>query len=166
MLDLPALLDIAPQNLNIHTALLKAHAVLSVHNKCAVSISGGSDSDLVLDLLELIKPDSCELRYVFFDTGLEYRATHRHLDYLEQQYNVSIDRRKPRKTIPIACREYGVPFISKDISEMMGRLQSHDFDWRDSPENSTPDKYGRCKSALDWYFNRRPPSANGNQDTI
>jgi 3'-phosphoadenosine 5'-phosphosulfate sulfotransferase (PAPS reductase)/FAD synthetase len=44
---------------------------------------------------------------------------------------------------------------------MLGRLQSHGFDWRDTPENATPEKYGRCKSALDWYFNRRPPSKSG-----
>jgi 3'-phosphoadenosine 5'-phosphosulfate sulfotransferase (PAPS reductase)/FAD synthetase len=99
--------------------------------------------------------------YVFFDTGLEYESTKRHLGDLERKYGISIDRRKPRKTIPTACREYGVPFISKDVSEMLNRLQKHDFDWNDTVENATFEKYGRCKSALDWYFNRRPLAESG-----
>jgi 3'-phosphoadenosine 5'-phosphosulfate sulfotransferase (PAPS reductase)/FAD synthetase len=40
---------------------------------------------------------------------------------------------------------------------MMYRLQKHGFDWHDTAENATAEKYGRCKSALDWYFSRRPP---------
>jgi 3'-phosphoadenosine 5'-phosphosulfate sulfotransferase (PAPS reductase)/FAD synthetase len=135
--------------------------VLSKHARVAVSVSGGSDSDTVMDLLELVKPDTCELRYVFFDTGLDYNATLRHLDALEYKYGVTIERRSPRKTLPLIAREHGVPFISKEVSEILGRLQAHGFDWRDSPENATEEKYGRCKSALDWYFCRRPLSANG-----
>jgi 3'-phosphoadenosine 5'-phosphosulfate sulfotransferase (PAPS reductase)/FAD synthetase len=161
MPDFVTLLDSAPQNLHIYETLLKARSVLSRHTKCAASISGGSDSDIILNLLELVKPDSCELRYVFFDTGLEYFAAKRHLAELERTYGVTIERRRPRKTIPTACREYGVPFISKDVSEMLHRLQKHGFDWNDSPENATEEKYGRCKSALDWYFCRRPLSRSG-----
>jgi hypothetical protein len=80
---------------------------------------------------------------------------------IEQKYGVKIQRRKPRKTIPAACREHGIPFISKDVSDSLSRLQRHGFDWNDLPENATPEKYGRCKSALDWYFCRRPPATNG-----
>jgi hypothetical protein len=161
MVDLNELIDSAPQNYSIVTTLLKARLVLSRHNKIAVSTSGGSDSQIIMDLVELVKPSYCEVRYVFFDTGLEFFATLRHLDYLEQKYGVEIDRRKPRKTIPVVCREHGVPFISKDVSEFLNRLQSHGFDWNDTLENSTFEKYGRCKSALDWYFNCRPLSKNG-----
>ena len=161
MVDMNALLDSAPRNMHIYDTLLKAPSVLGRHLKCAVSVSGGSDSDIVMDLIELVKPDFCELVYVFFDTGLEYAATKRHLDELEQKYSVTIIRRRPRKTIPVVCREYGVPFISKDVSEMMQRLQTHDFDWNDLPENATEERYGRCKSALDWYFSRRPLSSTG-----
>jgi 3'-phosphoadenosine 5'-phosphosulfate sulfotransferase (PAPS reductase)/FAD synthetase len=161
MVELNALVDSAPQNYNIVDTLLKAHSVLRRHRKIAVSTSGGSDSCIITDLVELVKPYDCEVRYVFFNGGLEYNATLRHLDYLEQRYGITIDRRKPRKTIPIACREHGVPFISKDISQMLNLLQKHGFDWNDSPETATVEKYGRCKSALDWYFNVRPPSING-----
>jgi len=44
---------------------------------------------------------------------------------------------------------------------MLSRLQKHGFDWGDFPEEATTEKYGRCKSALDWYFNRRTPSLSG-----
>ena len=161
MVDLNALIDSAPQNYNIVMTLLKAHSVLSRHKKVAISTSGGSDSQIIMDLLELVKPDYCEYRYVFFDTKFEYEATYRHLDELERNYGIAIDRRQPRKSIPVACRDHGIPFISKDISEMMNRLQSHNFDWNDTQENATFEKYGRCKSALDWYFNVRPPSISG-----
>ena len=161
MFDMNALLDAAPQRATIGTSMMKARHLLEIHRKCAASISGGSDSDIVLDLLEMVKPDWCEVVYIFFDTGLEFAATKRHLDYLEQKYSVKIERIKPRKTIPTACREYGVPFISKDVSEMMNRLQRHGFDWNELPEYATVEKYGRCKSALDWYFCTRPLSNSG-----
>ena len=155
------LINSAPPNLNIVNSLLKARSVFGRHNKIAVSVSGGSDSDSILDLIELVKPEGCEIAYVFFDTGMEYNATIRQLDYLETKYNVKIERRRAKTTVAAACRLYGVPFISKDVSDVIGRLQAHDFDWNDSPETATPEKYGRCKSALDWYFDRRAGSASG-----
>jgi 3'-phosphoadenosine 5'-phosphosulfate sulfotransferase (PAPS reductase)/FAD synthetase len=161
MTDYNALLDSAPPNKHIVDSMLRARAVLDRHLRSVVSVSGGSDSDIVMDLLEMAKPESCEIVYAFFDTGLEYMATKRHLDELERKYGVTIERRRPRKPIPAACREYGIPFICKDVSEMLNRLQRHGFDWSDAPDNATEEKYGRCKSALDWYFCRRPPSASG-----
>jgi 3'-phosphoadenosine 5'-phosphosulfate sulfotransferase (PAPS reductase)/FAD synthetase len=151
----------APPRLAIVDALLKARAVLGAHRRIMVSVSGGSDSDIMLDITELARRDGDKVSYVFFDTGLEYAATKRHLNDLESKYGVTIERRTPKKTIPAACREYGIPFISKDVSDMLGRLQAHNFDWNDVPEEATPEKYGRCKSSLDWYFNRRTPGKSG-----
>jgi len=152
-----------PMNYNIFKYLMVTRNKLRQHKRVAVSYSSGSDSDIMLDLIELVKPpDECgEIRYIFFDTGLEYYATLRHIAETEQKYGVTIERIKPKKSIPAACREYGVPFISKDVSEILNRLQKHGFNWHDSPGNATAEKYGRCKSALDWYFSRRLPSANG-----
>jgi 3'-phosphoadenosine 5'-phosphosulfate sulfotransferase (PAPS reductase)/FAD synthetase len=161
MNDFNVLLESAPQNLSIVDTLLKARAVLGRHRRTAVSVSGGSDSDIMLDIIEQVRPESTEIAYIFFDTGLEYAATKRHLDETEQKYGLTIERRKPRKPIPTACREYGVPFICKDVSEMLNRLQKHRFDWNDTPEESTIEKYGRCASALDWYFDRRSLSVSG-----
>jgi 3'-phosphoadenosine 5'-phosphosulfate sulfotransferase (PAPS reductase)/FAD synthetase len=160
-LDFNELLDNAPKSLGIFDSLLKARSVLGRHRKVAVSVSGGSDSDIVMDLLELVRPENRELAYVFFDTGMEFAVTKRHLGELEGKYGVSIERRRAKVTVAAACARHGIPFIGKDASEMLCRLQSHGFDWRDGAENATPEKYGRCKSALDWFFDRRPPSASG-----
>jgi len=152
-----------PKNHNIQKYMMVTRNKLREYGRIAVSVSGGSDSDHMIDMIELVKPyeDCGEIRYVFYDTGLEFDSTLRHLSYVEQKYGITIERIKPKKSIPVACREHGVPFISKDVSEMIYRLQRHGFDWLDLPENATTEKYGRCKSALDWYFCRRPPSASG-----
>ena len=151
-----------PKSNNIFKYLMVTRNKLREHRRIAVSVSGGSDSDQIIDLIELVKPEDCGIiRYTFFDTGLEYEATHRHLNYLEQKYGITIERIRPKKTIPVACREYGIPFISKDVSSALSRLQRHGFDWQDTSENATTEKYGRCKSALDWYFCRRKPSQSG-----
>ena len=152
-----------PMNHNIQKYMMVTRNKLREYGKIAVSYSGGSDGDIMLDIIELVKPyeDCGEIRYTFFDTGLEFDATLRHISEVEQKYGIVVERIKPKKSIPTACREHGIPFISKDISEMLNRLQKHGFDWHDTPENATTDKYGRCKSALDWYFSLRPPAASG-----
>jgi len=154
-----------PLNHNIFKYLMVTRNKLREHKRIAVSYSSGSDSDIMLDMIELVKPkpsDGCgEIRYVFFDTGLEYDASLRHISEVERKYGVTIERIKPKKSIPTACREHGIPFICKDASEMISRLQRHGFDWSDTAENATTEKYGRCKTALDWYFSRRSPSFSG-----
>ena len=153
-----------PMNNNIPKYMMVTRNKLREYGRIAISYSGGSDSDIMLDMIELVKPyeDCGEIRYTFFDTGLEFDATHRHIAEVEQKWSVTIERIKAKKTIPTACREHGIPFISKDVSEWLNRLQRYGFDWHDTPENATVEKYGRCKSALDWYFSRRPPSGSGN----
>ena len=153
----------APKNLNIQKYLMVTRNKLQEYSRIACSYSGGSDSDIMLDMIELVKPyeDCGEIRYTFFDTGLEFDATLRHINEMELKYGITIERIRPKKSIPTACREHGIPFISKDVSEMISRLQNHSFDWHDSSEAATTEKYGRCKSALDWYFSRRLPSISG-----
>ena len=152
-----------PANHNIFKYLMVTRNKLKEHKKIAISVSGGSDSDCIVDMVELVKPpgECGEIRYIYFDVGLEYDATLRHIAETERKYDITIERIKPKKSIPAACREHGIPFICKDVSTMLYRLQKHGFDWHDLPENATTEKYGRCKSALDWYFSRRSPSASG-----
>ena len=64
----------------------------SEHGKIMVSISGGSDSDIMMDMFEKLGYDEGEVVYVWFDTGLEYEATKRHLVFLEEKYGVKIKR--------------------------------------------------------------------------
>src|SRR5215470_7481947 len=83
-----------PQNHNIFKYLMVTRNKLRQYKRIAVSVSGGSDSDIIIDMIELVKPDSdCgEIRYIFFDTGLEYDATLRHIAETEQKYGIVIER--------------------------------------------------------------------------
>lgn len=58
------------------------------YEKVMVSVSGGSDSDILLDLCAKLD-ESKKCTYVFFDTGLEYQATKEHLKYLEDKYGIT-----------------------------------------------------------------------------
>ena len=55
-----------------------------------------SDSDIVLDLCEQFD-ESKKITYVYFDTGLEFEATKRHLNYLEEDFSNSGNVEKSRK---------------------------------------------------------------------
>ena len=44
------------------------------YNNIVVSVSGGSDSDIMVDMFTKCDPDK-KVKYVFFDTGLEFQAT-------------------------------------------------------------------------------------------
>ena len=123
------------------------------HDIIKVSISGGSDSDVVLDLIEKVKGDK-EVHYVWFDTGLEYQATKDHLDYLESKYAINIERERAVKPIPVSCKEYGQPFLSKYVSEQIGRLQSYNFKWEDKPYEKLVKEYPKCVSAIKWWCNQ------------
>lgn len=140
-------------NETVFNAILKSQAVLTHHKRVVASISGGSDSDIVLDMLERTKNENNIIEYVWFDTGVEYQATKDHLIYLEKRYGVEIKRLKAQKTIPTCCREYGQPFLSKYVSEMIERLQKHDFNWEDEPYEVLEKRYANCKTALRWWCN-------------
>ena len=116
------------------------------------SVSGGSDSDIVVDLICKYGFGK-DVDFVFFDTGLEYKATKEHLDDLEEKYGISIRRLKAIKSIPYCCKEYGVPFISKHVSNMLSRLQKHNFQFEDEDFDTLYKKYPNCKSALRWWCN-------------
>ena len=96
----------------------------------SVSISGGADSDLILDMVAKIRPDA---KFVWFNTGMEYEATKRHLKYLEERYGITIERVRASVPVPLATRRLGYPFLAKMVSENIGRLQRSGFDWSDRP---------------------------------
>lgn len=117
------------------------------------SISGGSDSDIMLDIVYRCDKNN-KVDYVWFDTGLEYQATKDHLQYLENKYNITIIKKRPKVPIPKSCKEYGQPFTSKHpVSEYMSRLQKHDFKWEDKPFEELYKEYPKCKAALQWWCN-------------
>lgn len=126
----------------------------AMYKRIVCSISGGSDSDDMLDICYRCDKDN-KIDYVWFDTGLEYQATKDHLKYLEEKYGIKIKPYKAIKPIPITCKEYGQPFISKQVSEFMYRLQRHDFKWEDEDYDTLIKKYPKCQSALEWWCNTK-----------
>lgn len=149
-------------NYTIITSQRKAERILMRSATPLCSISGGSDSDIMLDLIHKADPHH-KTTYYWIDTGLEYQATKDHLDYLEEKYHIDIKLIKPEKSIPTCVREYGVPFISKYVSEMIGRLQLHNFQWKDEPLEVLLERYPRCKTALQWWCNAYYTDKNGVQ---
>lgn len=125
-----------------------------VYERIMVSVSGGSDSDILIDMIERMGYEKGTVVYVFFNTGIEYQATKDHLDYLEERYGIKIERIPAKMPTTVACKKYGVPFLSKMISENIHRLQLHNFKWEDKPFEELLKEYPNCKSALKWYCNR------------
>ena len=135
------------------------------HKKIMVGISGGSDSDIMLDAISKIDVEK-KVTYVFFNTGLETDATKRHLKYLEDKYGIKIEDVKPIMPIPICCKKYGVPFWSKQVSENIYRLQRHGFKWEDRPYEELILEYPRCESALKWWCNKYPKRKSGGESSF
>ena len=81
----------------IADSIVITHAKLKQYDKILCSISGGSDSDILIDLCEKFD-EANKITYAFFDTGLEFRATKEHLQYLEQKYDIHIEQIKAIKS--------------------------------------------------------------------
>lgn len=99
---------------------------LTQHPKAICSYSGGADSDILIDLIErtrtmfnqvvgreALKP----VKYVFFNTGLEMKATKDHVKATAEKYGVEIEECRPKINIVKSTREHGIPFVSKIMSQ-------------------------------------------------
>lgn len=152
--SLEELLKDCPKNQTIGDNLVRAWAKINspLYKKIVCSISGGSDSDIMLDIIWRCDKDN-KVDYVWFDTGLEYQATKDHLKYLENKYGIDIISHRPTKSIPMACKECGQPFISKYVSRMIYLLQGHNFTWEDRDFEELYKKYPKNKIALNWWTN-------------
>lgn len=152
--DLFELLKDCPKNKTIVDNLVIAWNKINslLYQKPVCSVSGGSDSDVMLDICTKVDSDK-KIEYVWFDTGLEYQATKDHLLYLEKTYGITITKYRAIKPIPIVCNEYGQPFLSKYVSEMISRLQRHNFKWEDKSFDELYREYPKCKVALQWWCN-------------
>ena len=153
MHDLAKLIKQAPNNEAIKKSITTAFEKINDYEKILCSVSGGSDSDIIVDLCQKVE-NKGNIEYAFFDTGLEFTATKEHLKYLEEKYGIEIKRIRAIKPIPVCCKEYGQPFLSKQVSEWIGRLQRHNFQWEDSDDlEELLKKYPHCKAALRWWCN-------------
>lgn len=105
---------------------------LKQHPNAICSYSGGADSDILIDLIERTRKmfnDACgrevlkPVKYVFFNTGLEMKATKDHVKATAEKYGVEIEECRPKINIVKAVREHGIPFMSKRFSQELGEWQ-------------------------------------------
>lgn len=91
---------------------------LREHPNAICSYSGGSDSDIMIHLIEQTRliHKLPPVKYVFFNTGLEMQATKDHVKATAAKYGVEIEEVRPKVNIVTAVRTYGVPFVSKIMS--------------------------------------------------
>lgn len=95
------------------------------HPDAICSYSGGSDSDIMLHLIEQVRKTFGlpPVQYCFFNTGLEMEAIKRHVREVSELYGVTITQYRPKKNIVMATREYGQPFVSKIVSAGLEGVQ-------------------------------------------
>ena len=94
---------------------------LRQHPNSICSYSGGADSDILIDLIERTRKMFGEgylppVKYVFFNTGLEMKATKDHVKATAEKYGVEIEECRPKINIVKSTREHGIPFVSKIMS--------------------------------------------------
>lgn len=79
----------------------------------------------MLDLIERTRAifELPPIKYVFFNTGLEMKATRDHVKYVAEKYGVEIEERRPEINIVRATRKYGIPFVSKIMSGGLSEWQ-------------------------------------------
>lgn len=91
------LLNKAPENKAIFESIIIANSKIKnpCYKRIVCSISGGADSDIILDLISKLDTEK-KVEYIFFNTGIEYQATKDHLKYLEERYGVRIEEIKAK----------------------------------------------------------------------
>lgn len=116
--DRPAYADYdPPKKFDTIQSLVAKH--LKAHPNAICSYSGGSDSDILLDLIERTRkifPFLPPVKYAFFNTGLEMQATKDHVRAQAEKYGVEITEYRPKVNIVLSTRKHGVPFVSKIMS--------------------------------------------------
>lgn len=122
--DRPAYADFAaPQKFEAIKSIIARRLI--EHPNAICSYSGGSDSDIMLHLIETVRGlfNLPPVHYCFFNTGLEMEAIKRHVKDAEKLYGVTITEHRPPKNIVRATREHGLPFISKIVSAGLDTVQ-------------------------------------------
>ena len=99
------------------------------HPNAVCSYSGGSDSDIMLDLIERVRKiyELPPIHYFFINTGLEMEATKRHVKETAEKYNITIETIRPKRNIVLAVRDNGQPFYSKIFSQQLGGRSKRTF---------------------------------------
>lgn len=136
---------------------------LTEYPNAICSYSGGSDSDIMLHLIEAVRKtyDLPPVQYCFFNTGLEMDAIKRHVRAMAEQYGVAISEHRPKKGIVQSTREHGIPFVSKIMSAGLDGVQKKNIPLSIAEEYaSTEDKaakradlrerYPKCETTINF----------------
>lgn len=160
--DRPAYADFDPpaKFLAIESIIAKR---LKEHPNAICSYSGGSDSDMLIDLIERVRGmhKLPPVKYAFFNTGLEMKATKDHVKATAKKYGVEIETFRPKVSIVQASRKYGIPFVSKIMSAGLNQWQKKKVPLSVADEyNKADDKaakraelrerYPNCESVLNF----------------
>lgn len=119
-------------------------------NQIVLSFSGGKDSTVLYQLCKEINIID-KINVVFFNTKMEYQTIN---DFINSFNNIQIV--DPKSALPLIYLKYGLPIHSKYTSEMIYRLQRHNFNFVDDTYKSYDElykKYPKCKIALKWLCN-------------
>lgn len=122
--DRPAYADFdAPAKFQAIKSIVERRLV--EHPNAICSYSGGSDSDIMIDVIERARTGLGlpPIKYVFFNTGLEMKATRDHVKATAEKYGVEIEEVRPKVNIVTATRKYGIPFVSKIMSAGLSEWQ-------------------------------------------
>ena len=143
---------------------------LTQHPKAICSYSGGADSDILIDLIErtrtmfnqavgreALKP----VKYVFFNTGLEMKATKDHVKATATKYGVEIEECRPKINIVKSTREHGIPFVSKIMSGGLSDWQKkgiplsiadeyNNAEDKESKRKELKERYPKCESLINF----------------
>lgn len=136
---------------------------LREHPHAICSYSGGSDSDILLHLIESTRKifSLPPVQYCFFNTGLEMEAIKRHKQEMAEKYGVEIREYRPKKNIVLATREHGLPFVSKIVSAGLEGVQKKGIPLSIAAEYAEADdkiakreelrqRYPKCESTINF----------------
>lgn len=133
------------------------------HPNAICSYSGGSDSDIMLHLIEMVRKifELPPIQYCFFNTGLEMKAIKRHVREMEELYGVTITQHRPKKNIVQSTREHGIPFVSKIMSAGLEGVQKKNIPLTIAAEYANAEdkaakraelreRYPKCESTINF----------------
>lgn len=95
----------------IHGYQIEGKPPFTMYPVIMVSVSGGADSDVMMDMIERIGYPLSKVHYVFFDTGIEFAATKEHLKFLESKYGVEIERYRAKVPVPMGVKKIRCSFF-------------------------------------------------------
>lgn len=160
--DRPAYADFEPPRKFESIKAIIARRLIE-HPNAICSYSGGSDSDIMLHLIETVRKifNLPPVQYCFFNTGLEMEAIKRHVREMAEQYGVTITEHRPKKGIVQATREHGQPFVSKIVSSGLEGVQKKNIPLSIAAEYANAEdkrakraelreRYPKCESTINF----------------